>query len=442
MTQAVSPPVASSVSNLRAAVLVAVLLVYCVFAIVDRTMIAMLIDPIRETLGISDTQIGLLMGLAYAAAYGLGGLPMGHLVDRWPRRALLCAAVVLWGMAEAACGMASGFVGLFIARAAVGLFESPLHPSAHSMIADSVPRRRLSMYLSVYSTGNLIGTGLALAIGGWIVDSLLHLQRIHVPLLGEVLPWQFAFILTGLPGLLLAPLILLLPEPPRHPSHREAAVSWSQLTSFLRTRWQAVLCLAIVFGGLNIVLGGLIKWAPAHCGRHFHLHPSQYGPALGAAKSVPAVIGMLASGWLVDRWYARGRKDAHLTYYLWAIVLTAPLVFAGMMSDSFPVFLAGIALASGVTLNFLGIAAAQVQIIAPPALRGRLSGLFFLMVIAFLGLTFGALLPAVIAEHVLHDSTLVGQAIAWTLAIFAPLAVLAIVWGRPHIRAAIAAVEA
>lgn len=427
-------------SVLRTTALIAVLLLFCIFAVIDRTVIAMLIDPIRATLDITDTQVGLLMGIAYAAAYGLGGIPMGYLVDRYPRKWILFAAVILWGFGQAASGLATGFLWLFLARAAVGLFEAPLHPSAHSIIADTVPKRRLATVMSVYSMGNLLGTGAALIIGGWVVNSLLLHGEFDIPLLGSVEPWQFAFIITGVPGVLLALLILPFAEPPRR--HRGShAVKWSELFSFIRERWQVVVCLSIVFGGMNIVNGGLIKWSPAYMSRFFELNPAQYGLMLGLVESLSAVVGLLGAGLIVDRWFASGRKDAHLSYYLWALILTSPIVYIGLVSESLVFYLTAVGIAKGVTVNFLGIAAAQVQTISPPSMRGRLSGLFFLVVVALLGSTFGALLPAVISDHVLNDPIRIGHAIALTLAIFSPLAILAILWGRKYVRAAVVAAE-
>jgi MFS family permease len=427
-------------STIRTATLIGVLLLYCIFAVIDRTVIAMLIDPIRRTLDITDTQVGLLMGLAYAVAYGLGGLPMGYLVDRYPRKWILVVAVILWGFAQAACGLATGFLWLFVARAAVGLCEAPLHPSAHSIIADTVPKRRLATVMSVYSMGNLLGTGLALIIGGWIVNSLLHLDLVSVPLLGDLEPWQFAFIITGVPGIFLALLLLPFAEPARSGSHH-GEVRWSELFTYIRERWQVVLSLSLVFGGMNIVNGGLIKWSPTYLSRFFKLNPAEYGFALGLVESLSAIAGMLLSGWIVDRWYASGRKDAHLTFYLWVIILTSPIVYYGLTSDSLTLFLVAVGVAKSLTVNFLGIAAAQVQMISPPHLRGRLSGFFFLMVVALFGSSFGALLPAAISENLLHDSVRLGDAMAVTLAIFGPVAVIAILWGRRHVLDAIRAVE-
>ncbi|MDB5720426.1 MAG: hypothetical protein JWP15_1044 [Alphaproteobacteria bacterium] len=437
----VEPADRDAPSTLRTTLLIGVLLLFCIFAVIDRTVIAMLIDPIRKSLDISDSQVGLLMGIAYAAAYGLAGLPMGFMVDRYPRKWILYFAVTFWGLAEAACGLSTGFVWLFLARAAVGLGESPLHPSAHSIIADSVPRRRLATVMSIYSMGNLLGTGFALIIGGWIVHYLLNRPNIVLPLIGPVESWQFAFIITGLPGLLLALLILPFAEP-RRIAHGRANVSWAELFEFIRGKWQVVLCLSIVFGGMNIANGGLIKWAPSYMSRFFHLNPAQYGLALGLIESIFAISGLLVSGWIIDRWYASGRKDAHLTYYLWAIILTTPIVLLGLTSNSLVIFYVGMAFGKTFTVNFLGVAASQVQMISPPHMRGRLSGLFFLMVVALLGSSLGALVPALIADNVFHDNIHLGKSMALTLAIFAPLAVIAILWGRKYVRAAVDEAEA
>jgi MFS family permease len=434
----------SAMSPLRQALMIAVLLIFCIFAVLDRNLMAMLIDPIKLSLGISDTQIALLLGFAYALAYGLGGLPMGSLVDRYPRKWILFCAVIFWGMAEAACGMASGFLSLFIARALVGLGESPLHPSSHSIIADTVPRNRLSFVMSIYSTGNVVGTGISLALGGWIVHRLFSQGAMSVPILGHVEPWQFAFIITGIPGLLLAFLIVPFREPPRRATgmSREQAAKWSELWGFFRRNWQASLCLAVVFGGMNIANGAFLKWMPAYLSRFFKLNPAEYGTMLGTVEVVSGVCGLLLSGWLIDRWYASGRKDAHLTYYLWVLILTTPLVLWCMLTPSVAMALIGVGIAKGITVNFLGLAAAQIQMIAPPHLRGRLSGFFFLMVLSLFGSTFGSLLPALFSDHVFHDNVNVGRSIAATLAIFAPIAIIAILWGRRHVLAAIKSVEA
>lgn len=422
--------------GLRAWALVFVLLTFCIFAVFDRAIISMLVDPIRASLGINDTQVALLMGLAYAAAYAGSALPVGYLVDKLPRKWLLYVAVTFWGLAEAACGMATGYGGLFLARMAVGVGESPLHPAAHSMIADTFPKRRLATAMSVYATGNMIGLGVALIVGGWIVNALLHVDTIHLPLFGDVKPWQFAFILAGLPGLLLALLILPFREPPRAVRRHSGEGSWADLGRFLKRNWRVALALSVIFGGMNIVNAALIKWQPSYMGRYFHLNPAEYGMALGLIYATSGVAGLLFSGWLIDKLYTKGWKGAHLNYYGLVILITSPIVVYGLLSDNLYIYLATATLAKFATVNFMGIAAALVQMIAPPSIRGRMSAIFFLMVIGLLGSTLGPLLPAAISDYILHDEVRLGRALAVTLALIAPVVLLAILWvRRPLLRA-------
>lgn len=422
------------VSALRHWALLAVLLVFCVFAVMDRAVISMLVDPIRADLRLSDTQFALLMGVAYALAYAGAALPIGYLADKLPRKWLLYVGVTCWGLAEAACGLATGFAGLFLARMAVGAGESPLHPCAHSMIADTFPRRRLATAMSIYATGNLIGLGVALVATGWIVHALTQVPIIHLPLIGDVKPWQFVFIVTGLPGILLALLIVPFREPLRTGRHGLDQGSQAELLAFLVRNRGVVAAICVIFGAMNIVNAALTKWQPAYLGRNFHLNPAQYGTALGLIDGIAGVAGLLISGWLVDHLYAKGRRNAHLDYYGLAILISSPIVAYGLFSDNLVIYLATVGVAKFATVNFMGIAAAVVQLIAPPRLRGRLSALLFLMVISLVGSSLGPLIPAVISDHILHDPVRMGRSLAATLAMMAPLALGAIIWVRRPLR--------
>jgi MFS family permease len=198
----------------------------------------------------------------------------------------------------------------------------------------------------------------------------------------------------------------------------------------------------LTFGGMNIVNGALIKWQPTYLGRYFHLNPAEYGLRLGLLYAFGGVIGMIVSGFLVDRWFARGNKTAHLDFYFIALLITAPIVGYGLISPSLNTYLVTVCIAKAITVNFLGYFAALIQMISPPRLRGRLSAIFALMVLALLGSSLGPLIPALISDHVLHDEIRMGRAIAVTLGIFAPIALLAMIWGRPAIKKAIADAEA
>ena len=194
---------------------VAVLVIAFIFSIADRIIIALLVDPIKTDLGLSDTDLGIMMGLAFAIFYALMGLPIGRLSDRHSRRSIIAVGIFLWSLMTAACGLARNFSELFLARVGVGVGEATLSPAAYSMIADSFPREKLGRAISVYQSGAFFGVGLALIFGGIAIRFAAGAESVDLPLIGTVAPWQMAFIAIGLPGILVAALMFTVKEPVR-----------------------------------------------------------------------------------------------------------------------------------------------------------------------------------------------------------------------------------
>jgi MFS family permease len=423
-------------------ILVAILVVLYVFSVLDRHTIAMIIDPVRKTLGIDDVTMSYLMGMSFALFYAAGGLPMGWLVDRYPRRLVLCLGIIGWGCAQSACGLAGSATQLFAARMFVGVGEASLMPAAHSMISDAFPKTRLATALSVYSTGALIGAGVSSIVGGVVVQALLKHSVINLPLLGAVHPWQAVFLATGLPGLVLALLIFAIPEPlRRNPTLLRAGARRRSMWPFLRTRWRLWVSFAMTFGSMNVAYGALIYWQPAYFSRFFHWTPAQYGLALGLNSAIAGTGGMLFSGAVIDRMFRKGLKDAHFVYYRWALIISTPLVIYALLSPNVWVFLSLIWIAQFATVNFLGFGSAAVQLTTPGELRGRMAALFTTVIVALLGATLGSSTPAWIAKYWLHDDVRLGNSIAATLVICVPIALAGIAVGRKPFREAVADVE-
>src|SRR5712691_1532753 len=216
-----SVPQASGISELSRAkeatlgyawYVVLVLMVCYTLSFIDRQILSLLVGPIKRDLGITDTRVGLLQGLAFALFYTLLGLPMGRFADRGSRRNLIALGVFFWSLMTAVCSVARSFWSLFFARMGVGVGEATLAPSAFSLISDYFPRERLGTALSIYAMGIFIGSGLALIVGGTVVGAVTHLPAIDLPVLGTIASWRLTFLIVGLPGLLVGLILYTIRE--------------------------------------------------------------------------------------------------------------------------------------------------------------------------------------------------------------------------------------
>jgi len=412
-----------------------------VLAVLDRHIIAMLIDPIKKALGVDDVAMSYLMGGSFALFYAAGGLPMGWLVDRMPRRVILYCGMALWGVAQASCGLAGSFNQLFLSRILTGFGEATLMPAAHSMLSDAFPKRRLATAISVFSMGAGIGAGVSTMLGGALVGTLSKKASVAVPLLGAIHPWQAIFLITGIPALVLGLLIFTVPEPKRrHVSVADGGSNTSIFTHVAR-HWQLWLGMSMTFGAMNIAYGALIYWQPAYYTRFFHWTPTQFGLAIGITTGLFGPLGMLFSGFMVDRMTAKGIVEAPLVYYRRILWFTTPIVLFALLSTNVWIYIGLIWIAQFATVNFLGFASAAVQLTTPRHLRGRAAALFTTMIVALLGSTFGSLLPALIAKYLVHDEVRLGLSIAVTFAFCVPVALTGIAVAMKPFRAAVEAAD-
>jgi MFS family permease len=185
-----------------------------ILSFVDRQIIALLIVPIQADLQITDTQFSLLIGFAFALFYAIMGLPLARWADVGPRPFIISAGVIVWSIATAMCGLARTFGQLFLARIGVGGGEAALSPTAYSIITDSFPKSKLGRALGVYSMGAFLGSGLAFIVGGGVVELLEDLGGLSLPIVGTIKPWQGAFFIVGLPGVLVGLLFYLTVSDP------------------------------------------------------------------------------------------------------------------------------------------------------------------------------------------------------------------------------------
>ena len=307
-------------------VVVLLLLAYAV-SLIDRQVLSLLVQPIKASMAISDTQISLLHGLAFAIFYTMFGILIGRAVDKYNRRNIIVAGMTLWCLATVACGMASSFAGLFIARMFVGVGEATLSPAAFSMIADYFPPERRARAMSVFSTGVFVGSGLALILGGAAIEATERYSGTSIPLIGQVEGWQVAFFAVGAPGLLIAALIAMIREPARMEVSAEGADLADSLAFFRRNR-AALGTMILAFGANGLINFSLSGWAPTYFIRVFGWSAGQIGAIYGTLLLVCGTSGIMLGGWIADRLVPRMGSRGALATMRWSALLMIPSLAA------------------------------------------------------------------------------------------------------------------
>lgn len=403
--------------------MVAILSLYAFISYVDRDVVTLIVEPLQRDLDLTDFQISLLLGPAFGVFYAIAGLPMGWLVDRFSRRWITALAVALWGCATTLSGTSGHFLQLFLTRMGLGLGESALTPAAHSMISEQMPRKRLSITLSVFTAGSYIGGGFAIAAGAWLVHEISVYESIAVPLIGDVRPWQFVFLLVGLPTILLAPLALLLRD--SDPAERTRAADLRSngpgFAEVLRKQWMLFLGLPFGFAATNVLVCAYKAWTATYLIRVHHWDVAEAGTAFGIQQGVAGVVGLLLSGYVVDRLYARGMKDAHVKWHLLTLVISCPAMVLALTSGSPWLFLALSTPFWLLVYSYTGYAAAALQIFAPAHLRGRIAALFIAF-LAIIGAGIGPTMTGWLTDEVFGDRMQLGSSLTIVTLVWGPIA--------------------
>lgn len=406
VAQPPGPLEAQSVAPAVAWYAVAVLFIAYTFSFADRYILSLLVEPIKEDLGLSDTSVSLLHGLAFALFYTFMGIPIGRLADRLSRRSIISVGVAVWSTMTAACGLANNFWQLFGARVGVGVGEAALSPAAYSMIADLFPPRLLARALSVYSSGAIIGGGLAFIAGGWVVRLVTAADVINVPFVGLMKPWQLTFVLVGSPGLLVAALMYTVPEPQRPQAVSGLAAQnsppLSQVFGFFGAHWRVYVPLILGFSMLALLFNGILAWTPALFVRTYSLDIGTAGFYVGVLLLSFGAAGMLAGGGLADYLFERGHRDATIRTGLIAALGCLPFIALAPLQPSAYSALGLMALFWFFATAGFGAGVAALQYVTPPRMRGVASAIY-LFSGNLIGVGIGPTLVALITDYAFQD---------------------------------------
>ncbi|MCW3835608.1 MFS transporter [Sphingomonas canadensis] len=391
---------------------------------IDRGVISLLVQPIKKDLGLSDTEMSVIIGIAFSSAYIVAGLPLSRLADHASRKLILVAGLSFWSVATAASAMANSFGALFAARMAIGAGESVQAPASLSLISNVVPRHRLPRAFSIYSTGGFVGMAASMVIGGVLIGHLAEMPDITLPVLGTLHDWQMVFLICGIPGLIVATLFFFtVPEPPRPP--KSAATPKKQLPGrdvfdFLKDNRVFYIPMFLGASLWSIEALGMTAWRVAFFERSYGWGPQTAGPLLGIIGIVTMPFG-LAAGAAIGEWLDKKRyPDAMLRLYCWSHALMLPLsILAVLVWDPWAAVILW-ALSNFFTgVGHPGMNSA-IQIVTPNHLRGQVSWLY-LFFVSIVGSGMGPMIVALTTDYVLQDEAQLRWAMVLVAGTLGPL---------------------
>ncbi len=404
----------SATTPTRAWWAVAMLFLASILSVIDRSILAIVVDAVKADIGLSDVQISLLQGLAFGIFYAVIGVWLGFIADRMSRRNLIAGGIALWSIATAASGLTHSFGSMFACRLLVGLGEAALAPAAISLIADLFPPAKRGRAVGVYLMGQSVATGISFFAAG----SLLHVAGTggfdHVPILGGLAPWRSIFLLCGLAGAVMVLLSLTVREPVRANIRAVGETNrdhFNKVVAHFRRHRLVLFCL---YGGFSLFFLGsyaALAWQVVMLSRRFGVEAATVAVMLSPISLAFGIAGPLVGGLLVDAAVKRSGPRGILSLLRFAPLLGLLFCVGNLVSSQWVAVLFVGTLGGAAAI--MGTATlAWFQSTMPADMRGiAVSGTG--LVNTIVGATFGPLLVAILTDHVFGDPAKVGTAIGW-----------------------------
>ena len=377
---------------------------------IDRQILNLLAPAIRRDLGLSMTEMGFLIGLPFAIFFTVMGIPIARMADSGNRRNIIAAGIALWSVMTALCGVAGSYSRLLLARIGVGVGEAALQAPGTSLITDYFPREKLGTAMGVYSMAIYIGAGFAYLVGGWVIGLVSTEQTWTWPLIGSIRPWQSVFLAVGLPGLLIALLMLTVREPQRQQKDR-TAVPLSTLFRYVKENLRTFLCLTLGYALSATVNLAIAAWLATFLTETHGWSASRAGIVMGLLTMTVGTIGVVTGGRVADAFVRSGRADGALRVGVIGAI--------GMLVSATAYPFAPTATAAVVWLVFVnffaafpwGAASAAVAQIVPPSMRAQGVALY-LFVQTPIAVALGTISVAMVTDYVFHDDSAIRYSLA------------------------------
>jgi MFS family permease len=408
----------------RGWLLVALLALASIVSQFDRTVINLMVEPIKREFALNDTAFGALQGVAFGLFYVVACIPLGRAADNHSRKLIIGACLLLWSLFAIASGLARSYAQLFLTRIGVAVGEASLTPAGLSMLSDHFPPEKLGRPVSGFLMSAPVGQGLAFIGGGSLLTGLAGSPLLETGLLAGFEPWQAAFIIIGAPGLLLVPLFFLVREPARRGSRGAVEeLSIRETVAVIGGKWRALVPMFIGFAMVLLVAYSLAIWSPAFLQRTYGWNPAQIGLGFGLVLMIFGTTGVYVAGLASDWLSARGYPDAPLR------VAGAGFAIAGVTGTLAPLMPTPyLALALLAATLFFGnmpfpCAATALQLIVPNRARAQISAVYVTFT-TLVGLGVGPTVIGLMTDYVYQDPADIRYSISTVVAIAAPVMVV------------------
>ena len=399
--------------------------------VVDRIVIGLLVDPIKTDLGLSNSEMGILQGIAFGLFYAFFALPVGFMIDRYRRVPIMSAGLALWSVATMACGAASSFASLFVARVMIGAGESTTTPGSSSLIADLFPPEKRAKAYGVFNMGGSVGIGVAYLLGGTAIMLAASTQAALPALLGGLREWQVVFIMVGAPGLLLGLLMLTtLREPLRRGvTQRLERISLRPLWQELRHNRAALF--AVMIGTIMnvLIINAQLGWFPTLFARVHHWPREKIAHWLAIVGTPLGIFSAVTAGWALAWLIRRGRKDGPILVMIlqcssWAIFGTLKC-----LAPTPELALAGHVVTSLFATWAITAALTALNELTPNHLRGQVVAVYTVLT-ALVGIGLGPYIAGVLMDQVFTSATGIGPSLSLVCFAAGSLGIVILLAGR------------
>ena len=393
---------------------VVILTLAYILSFLDRQLLSLVVTDVKSDLDLTDSQVSIILGFAFALFYTTMGIPIGRLADKKSRRTIIGIGITFWCFMTAATGIVKTYAQLFIARIGVGVGEATLSPSALSIISDYFPKEKRGTAMGFFNMGVSVGSGIALILGGQIVAYFADFPPIILPLVGQIYEWQALFIFIGIPGLLVALLMSTIKEPSRkgkmtlvnESGSSSEEISIKDTIRFIYQRKEAYGWLFLSMACSVLIGYAFLSWLPTMYIRSYNIGIPTITLWLGIAFLIGGPFGATMSGWLGDKLYKKYNNSSHVMLFAYSmIILTVAAVLVPLMPSyqtATLMFIPQIVKAAGQT----ALAPVAMINITPNQLRGQVIAVYF-FVISMTGYTLGPTSVALITDFIFKDESLI-----------------------------------